>query len=51
MGRFSGRMHVAAKGYHPTGTSRRLQWFEEAQQLAALALPNSERAVLDQYAA
>ncbi|MBP0723732.1 phosphotransferase [Bacillus sp. RG28] len=50
MGRFMGKMHTATKGYNPiSNDAKRPQWFEEAENVATICLPESETEIIHEY--
>jgi Ser/Thr protein kinase RdoA (MazF antagonist) len=50
MGKFMGKMHSATKGYIPmSNDARRPQWFEEAESVASISLPESETEIIQEY--
>jgi len=50
MGRFMGKMHAATKGYSPkSNDAKRPQWFEEAENVTSISLPESETEIIQEY--
>lgn len=50
MGRLMGQMHVATKGYAPRShDAQRPHWYEDANSIASIDLPESENEVIQEY--